>query len=324
MARLAVFLFLSFSASGVFAGDELDLRALLSEIDITAVASALAPDGTDEYRDVEFANAGGVSLRLDLFVPDGSGPFPVVIGLHGGSWTSGTRDQNLSLLQVNRGYAVANIDYRLAPEWTYPAQIYDVKAAVRWLRANAATYRLNPNAIGVIGLSAGGHLAALLGTTAGVEELEGEALGNPGVSSRVQAVVDYFGPTDLLQLHDQALACEPGDPDDPTEPPSLLIGCPIQSCPDKTQKANPIRYVSADDPPFLILHGTSDCLVPWQQSQIFYDALKKQNLNAQLVLAPFAAHGDPVFLLPMYQNRVNEFLDRTLRPEHPRKRAIRR
>lgn len=312
----------AFATTPLVAGGDLDLHSLTSVADVRALAVAVAPQGSDSYLDLEFANVGGMSLKLDLYVPGGPGPYPVVVGVHGGSWTSGTRDQNLSLTQLSRGYAVANIDYRLAPDFIYPAQIEDCKAAVRWLRANASTYRLNPNEIGVIGLSAGGHLAALLGTTAGVAELEGPEAGNAGYSSRVQAVVDYFGPTDLLLLHDQAAACEPGDPNDPTEPPSQLIGCPIQSCPDATEKANPIRYVSADDPPFLILHGTGDCLVPWQQSQILYDALKAQGLDAKLILVPFATHGDPVFLL--YQDRVNEFLDRTLKASHPRKRAIRR
>ncbi len=272
------------------------------------------------YLNLEFANVDGQSLRLDLYIPDGRGPFPVVVSIHGGSWTSGTRNEGLAILQLNRGYAVANIDYRLAPEWTFPAQIEDCKAAIRWLRANAARFQLDSTSIGVIGLSAGGHLAALLGTSGGDMALEGPDLGNAGYSSRVQAVVDYFGPTDLLKIKEQAPDCIPGDPDDPNEPPSLLIGCPIRSCPEKAEMANPIRYVTPDDPPFLILHGTSDCLVPWRQSKILDEALDQAGVDSTLVLVPFAEHADPLFLLPSIQDQVNEFLDRNLKRSRPVRR----
>ncbi|MEO8217811.1 MAG: alpha/beta hydrolase [Acidobacteriota bacterium] len=274
------------------------------------------------FADLEFASVAGQSLRLDLFLPSGPGPFPVIVSVHGGSWTSGTRDQGTAILQVGRGYAVANIDYRLAPEFTFPSQIEDVKASVRWLRANAARFNLNPNAIAVMGYSAGGQLAALLGTSADVSSLEGQALGNAGYSSRVSAVVDYFGPTDLLQLAAQAPACEPGDPNDPSEAPSLFIGCPIQSCPEKTESANPITYVTPDDPPFLILHGLADCLVPWQQSQILYDALTAAGVEAKLVLVPAARHADFLFLTSAVQNQVDDFLDRHLRSVPKRLRPV--
>jgi len=271
------------------------------------------PHAATTYLNLEFANVDGQSLKLDLYLPNARGPFPVVVSVHGGGWTTGSRSDGTAVLQVARGYAVANIDYRLAPGSRYPAQIEDCKAAVRWLRANAARFNLSSTAIGVMGYSAGGHLAALLGTTGGVDELEGVELGNAGFSSRVRAVVDYFGPTDLLKLASQALPCEPGDPNAPGEAPSVLIGCPIQSCPVATEKANPIQYVTRDDAAFLILHGTGDCLVPWQQSQILYDALKAMGLDAKLVLLPLAGHADPAFLLPMYQDKVNDFLDKHLK-----------
>jgi acetyl esterase/lipase len=285
---------------------------------------ATTASAADVHLNLEFANVDGRSLRLDLFVPSGKGPHPVVLSVHGGSWTSGSREQGLGIVQLERGYAVANIDYRLAPESVYPAQIHDCKAAVRWLRANSGRFNLDPGAIGVIGLSAGGHLAAILGTSAGVDELEGIELGNDGYSSRVQAVVDYFGPSDLLKLKSQALSCMPGDPYDPTEPPSLLLGCTLPECPDKAAAANPITYVTPDDPPFLLLHGTSDCLVPWQQSQILHDALRKAGVPSRFILVPFATHGDLLFLLPPIQDEVNEFLDEHLKTRRPRTRGVRR
>lgn len=291
---------------------------------LPAVASEPVPHPeVSVYYALEFANVGGQSLKLDLFIPSGTGPFPVIVSVHGGSWTSGTRDQGLAVIQVDRGYAVANIDYRLAPQSIWPAQVEDAKAAVRWLRANSGRFDLDPGRVGVIGLSAGGHIGAVLGTSSGVTALEGIELGNGGYSSRVQAVVDYFGPSDLLKIKQQALPCIPGDPNDPNEPPSQLLGCTLPLCPEKAATANPITYVTPDDPPFLLLHGTSDCLVPWQQSQILYDALRKAGVSAKLILIPFAGHGDPLFLTTPIQRQVDDFLDKYLKGPRPRKRPVR-
>lgn len=275
------------------------------------------------YYAMEFANADGQSLKLDLFIPSGTGPFPVIVSVHGGSWTSGTRDQGLAVIQVDRGYAVANIDYRLAPQSIWPAQVEDAKAAVRWLRANSGRFDLDPGRVGVIGVSAGGHIGAVLGTSHGVTALEGIELGNAGYSSEVQAVVDYFGPSDLLKIREEALPCIPGDPNDPNEPPSQLLGCTLPLCPDTAATANPITYVTPDDPPFLLLHGTSDCLVPWQQSKILYDALRKAGVSAKLILVPFAGHADPLFLTSPIQKQVNDFLDQHLKGPRPRRRPVR-
>lgn len=307
-SRASILLLLAFlgTLSTVEATPAPDLRVAMR------VAGSMGYAGESLF-DLEYANVNGQSLELDLLLPDGPGPFPVIVSIHGGSWTKGTRDDGIAFLQVSRGYAVANIDYRLAPGSIYPAQIEDVKAAVRWLRANAARFNLNPGAIGAMGYSAGGHLAALLGTTGDVEELEGTTHGNPGFSSRVQAVVDYFGPTDFLRIAEQAPACLLGDANDPAAPPSVLIGCPIQECPEKAAAANPITYVTLDDAPFLILHGLSDCLVPWQQSQILHDALEANGLESELILAPGLGHGSPLFILPQFQREVESFLDRHLK-----------
>jgi len=289
------------------------------------LCTAASASASETYLNIEYAKPDGQSLYLDLYVPSGKGPFPVIVTVHGGSWTTGDRQQGLLnvITHLDRGYAIANIDYRLAPGAIYPAQIHDCKAAVRWVRANSGIYNLDPGAIGVVGFSAGGHLAAILGTSYGVEALEGN-LGNEGYSSRVQAVVDYFGPSDLLKIEEQALDCIPGNPNDPNEPPSLLLGCTLPECPDKAAAANPITYVTPDDPPFLLLHGTSDCLVPWQQSQILHNALRASGVESTLILVPFAAHADPLFLLPSVQNEVNDFLDEHLKAPKPRRRGVRR
>jgi len=261
---------------------------------------------------------------MDLRVPDNDGLHPVILYLHSGAWVTGDRTGGPAIREASRGYAVASIDYRLAPQYTWPAQIEDCKVAVRWLRANAAQYRLDPNRIGVFGTSAGGHLAAMLGTTANHPEFEAMELGNPQFSTAVSAVIDFYGPTDLLLLEDQKLTCYPGlDGNASYMPPSLLLGCPIQECKDKAATANPINYVSATDPPFLIMQGMLDCLVPWRQSQMLYDALKQNGIDATLMLLPTAQHADGQFQQPKYQQMVDDFLDRTLRGPKRRRAVLR-
>jgi acetyl esterase/lipase len=306
--------------------------ALIASLTLAAAeAPPLSPSyqptpGTGRYTstlDLEYANVGGESLTLDLHLPEGDGPFPVIVWLHTGAWVSGDTSGGPAVRQASRGYAVASVEYRLAPKWTFPAQIHDAKAAVRWLRANAARYKLDPERIGVFGASAGGHLAALLGTTADRPELEDLTMGNAAFSSSVKAVVDFYGPTDLLQLSAHALPCMPMNPDSPFAPTSLFIGCAIQDCKEKTNAASPIRYVSEDDAPFLILHGTADCLVPWQQSVLLHDALKRAGLQSSLHLLEGAAHGGEEFDQLVWKQTVSDFLDKYLKGS-PRKRAVRR
>jgi len=279
------------------------------------VCAGAASAGTfTTYEALEFAHpAGSAPLLMDLRVPDGSGPFPVIVFLHSGAWITGDRSGGPAIREAARGYAVASIDYRLAPKFIWPAQIEDCKAAVRWLRANAARFHLDPNRIGVFGTSAGGHLAAVLGTSADVPTLEGLDLGNAQFSSSVRAVVDLYGPVDLLTMDAQKLPCYPGlSANDSWMPPSLLIGCPIQSCPDKTRTSNPIRYVDANDPPVLIMQGQRDCLTPWQQAQELYDALHAAGVPARLVYLPTAAHADDQFDSAENRAIIDEFLDRNL------------
>jgi acetyl esterase/lipase len=275
---------------------------------------------------IEWANVGGKPLLMDLRVPDGPGPFPVILFLHSGAWITGDRTGGPAIRQASRGYAVASIDYELAPKSIWPAQIFDCKAAVRWLRANAAQYRLDPERVGVFGTSSGGHLAAVLGTSGGVAELEGPELGNPQFSSRVKAVVDFYGPTDLLKMDEQKLPCYGLSANSPFMPPSLLMGCPIQECREKTITSNPMTYLTPDDPPFLILQGQQDCLVPWQQSQMLYDALRETGIGAELHLLPTAEHADHQFDDQQWKQLVSDFLDANLRGPLPpaRQRATRR
>lgn len=260
------------------------------------------------FKDVEYARAGSKRLLLDLYLPESAGPFPVIVWIHGGSWLSGDKEGGPAIRQASRGYAVASINYRLSYEAKFPAQLEDCKAAVRWLRANAATYNLDATRIAAWGSSAGGHLAALLGTTADVADLEGD-LGNLAFSSRVQTVIDWYGPIDLLKMNQQALPCNLVDHDSVLSPESLLIGCAIQTCKEKTERANPIQYITADDPPFLIMHGTADCLVSPLQSQIFYDALQASGLSSTLIFLQGAGHGGDAFDSSETLKTVDDFLD---------------
>src|SRR5574338_458156 len=160
------------------------------------------PPGAHELRNVEFAKPDGIALHLDLYLPANARNAPLVIWIHGGGWADGDKDNPPGLSLLKHGYALASVEYRLTDRAPFPAQIHDVKAAVRFLRANAARFGLDPERFGAWGESAGGHLAALLGTTSVRGELEGDE-GVTGVSSRVQAVCDWYGPTDLLKINDQ-------------------------------------------------------------------------------------------------------------------------
>lgn len=229
---------------------------------------------TPTYQNVAYASLSPAQ-KLDIYLPAGDGPFPVVIVIHGGGFMVGDKaNPALGDELLAAGYAVASVNYRLAAEAKYPAQIQDVKAAVRFLRANAAQYKLDPQRFAAFGQSAGGNLAATLGTSCGVAALEGAELGNADQSSCVQAVVDWFGPTDFLQMDAQftGTSC-PVNHNEANSPESQVIGAPIQTVPEKVQAANPITYVSAKAPPFLIQHGTADCNVPPQQGKLLADAL---------------------------------------------------
>ena len=278
-----------------------------------AVAQAL-PAGITLLRDVEFAVVDGISLRLDLYLPAGPGPHPVLVWVHGGGWQSGDKSLDSGSVQVRqagRGYVVASVNYRLSGQAIFPAQIQDVKAAIRFLRANASRWAADPSRIGVWGGSAGGHLAALAGTSGDVAELEGVVGGNLQASSRVQAVVDWYGPSDLPDMPAQALPCST-DHSAPSAPEGRLLGCAIPACPETARRASPITYVSADDPPFHIVQGTADCTVPPLQSVTFDAALRASRVVSDLTMIPGAGHGGPEFSDSERLPALEAFLDRTL------------
>jgi acetyl esterase/lipase len=290
-------------------------------------ASTAASAGTfTTYGALEYAAPRGKPLLLDLRVPDGRGPHPVLVYLHSGAWISGDRFGGPAVRQASRGYAVASIDYRLAPQYIWPAQVEDAKAAVRWLRANAARFHLDPNRIGIFGTSAGGHIGSVLGTSGGVASLEGIELGNAQFSSRVKVVVDLYGPTDLLRIEADKLPCIPLNGNAGYMPPSLLMGCPIQQCREWTRTASPMTYITKDDPKFLIMHGLLDCLVPYKQSVALHQALEAAGVDSRLILVPNGDHGGKAFDEAKHEKAIDDFLDTHLRGAvvvYHKRRAVR-
>lgn len=230
--------------------------------------------------------------KLDLYLPStvkGSAPLPVIVWVHGGGWAAGDKSDCPAKKMVERGYAVASVNYRLSGDAVFPAQIEDCKAAVRWLRAHAADFNLDISHFGAWGNSAGGHLVALLGTSGGVKEFEVGP--NAEQSSRVQAVCDEYGPTDLLQMDAHALANARLKHDPANSPESRLIGGAIQENKAKVARANPISYLTPDDPPFLIIHGDQDVTVPPHQNVLLYEALKRTGLTVHIHTIEGAGHG---------------------------------
>ena len=272
------------------------------------------------HKDLAYADLSAAQ-KLDLYLPTtGTGPFPVVVMVHGGGFMFGDKADGGGLTGVDTllaaGYAVASINYRLSGEAQYPAQIFDAKAAVRFLRANAAQYNLNPEKFGAWGASAGGNLVSLLGTTCGAAELEGAELGNADQSSCVQAVVDWFGPIDFLKM--QAQLTEAGcsaSTDEASSPESKLMGADIQTIPDQVALTNPMNYISAEDAPFFIENGTADCNIPPVQNKNLAEALSAA-IGAEKVTyvsLEGAGHGGSQFETAENLKLVVDFLDKYLK-----------
>lgn len=271
------------------------------------------PAGFVALRDRAYVENGDKAQVLDLYYPEKSEkPVPLVIWIHGGAWSGGTKNVGAQLALLEKGYAVASVEYRLTHVAIFPAQIEDCKAAVRWLRAHAAEYHLDSAHFGVWGSSAGGHLVALLGTSGGVKELEGN-LGNAEQSSRVQAVCDWFGPSDLGNLSAQQSAISKMNHDAPNSPESKLIGGPVPQNLDKAAKASPLTYVSKDSSPFLIMHGDLDPLVPLKQSESLHEKLKAAGVESTLIVIKGAGHGGRQFDEPENRAKLLEFFDKHLK-----------
>lgn len=248
------------------------------------------PEGARAERDLAYVADGHPRQKLDLYLPPNpQGPLPVILWVHGGGWQSGSKENCLPLRQgyLERGYALASLGYRLSGDAVFPAQIEDCKAAIRWLRAHAVQYGLDPARFAVWGSSAGGHLAALLGTSGDVASFDTGA--HLDASSRVQAVCDFYGPTDF-----EAFVRTPGYESHarPESPEARLLGGLVSEQKERARLANPITHVSADDPPFLIVHGSQDPVVPLEQSALLFEALKQAGVSAHFHTIEGAGHGN--------------------------------
>ena len=273
------------------------------------VEAPTAPKGVIVHRDLAYVTNAHERQKLDLYIPDEGENLPLIIWIHGGAWLGGSKERYAPMEYLKSGYAGASIGYRLSQHAIFPAQIEDVKAAVRWIRANAETYRLDPNRFAAWGASAGGHLVAMLGTSGDITEFEvGE---NLGVSSQVQAVVNYLGPTDFLQMDAHRLS-DGLVHDAPDSPESKLVGGPIQEHEDRVARANPITYVSKDDPPILIIHGDQDKLVPYHQSVLLKEALEA--VGAPVILYKVEGGGHGGFKDPKVPELTRTFLEKHLKP----------
>ncbi|MBL8749663.1 MAG: alpha/beta hydrolase fold domain-containing protein [Planctomycetes bacterium] len=261
-----------------------------------------------------------LNLLLDLVVPVGTGPWPVMVWVHGGGWQGGSRlpIPSQATRLVARGYAVASIDYRLSGQAIWPAQIQDCKAAIRYLRANAATWSLDGNRIGVMGSSAGGHLVAALATMGNVGpvnagafavDLEGSVGRHVGVSSRVQCAFDLFGPTNMLLANDFPTF----DHDAAASPESQLIGGALQSNPEKWATVDPISFLTPDDPPLLVMHGTDDTTVPFHESELLVKSAAAIGHDATFFPVQDNGHGGPGFSAADATAVSDAFFDRVLR-----------
>ena len=258
--------------------------------------------------------------KLDVYLPEGAtDKVPVIVTVHGGAFMFGDkRDGQVKpmLEGVKRGYAVVSVNYRMSGEAKFPANINDVKAAIRWIRANAEKYHFDPDKIAIWGGSAGGNLSSLAGTSGDVKELEDLSLGNAAYSSRVQAVVDWFGPTNFLKMDEQFRETGNGTPNhsDADSPESKVLGKKISEIPDIVKAANPETYITPDGPPFFIEHGTKDGTVPTQQSKEFYaklvNVLGQEKVSIKLLEG--AKHGGPQFEEPANIDLVFKFLDKQL------------
>ena len=261
-------------------------------------------------RDIEFAKVDEFSLKLDLYQPVGAASPPLIVWVHGGAWRAGSKD-NMPLDElVKRGFTIASIDYRLSPVAKFPAQVHDCKAAIRFLRARARQYGYDASKTGIVGSSAGGHLAAETGVTNGHSKLEGTVGKHLDQSSSVQAIVDYYGPTNFLTILKQST---PHGLSVRVPALQLLLGSQPEENAALAKLASPVFHVDKNDPPLLMIHGDYDPQVPINQSHELHGRYKEYGLTARLEIIHGGAHGGPQFYNQARIDLVDQFLKTHLR-----------
>jgi acetyl esterase/lipase len=264
------------------------------------------PDHMQAMRDIEYSANNGQPQLLDLYFPkEYNGKVPVIIWVHGGGWKNGSKEKAKGLWLVEHGFAIASINYRLIPDHQWPAQINDCRAAVRFLRSNAAKYGLDGKNIAAWGSSAGGHLVAVLGS----QDLPKDEK----ISSRVQAVLDWFGPVDLLTMPPNVVSPKRTLEQVSKSNGALLLGSTVRDVPKLAKEASPFWNVSADDSPFLIMHGDEDPGVPIEQSHRLHAKQKKMGAPSQLHVVKGAKHGGKEFLTQEVNDIILKFFTKTLK-----------
>lgn len=253
----------------------------------TAADAALeVPAGVTFEKDIEYSSPGGQRLELDMARPqEAKGLSPAIVCIHGGGFRAGNRGHHdrLCLQLAQRGYVAVTVSYRLAPQHQFPAAVNDVKAAVRWLRANAAKYGIDPNRIGATGDSAGGHLALFLGLTGDVKSFDAADGGNVDQSSQVQCVVDVYGPSDFTKSYDKSV--------DAAQVLPLFLGGDLKTARHRHILASPLYWVTPHAAPTLAIHGTQDAYVAHEQAEWLVDRLKSADVEAELLTLEGAGHG---------------------------------
>lgn len=264
------------------------------------------PDHIKKIADIEFAKVGDKSLQLDLYLPKNlNEKVPVIMWVHGGGWLKGSRIKAKGLWLVEHGYAIASVSYRLTTEAIWPAQINDLRSAVRYLRENAEKYNIDGTKIAAWGASAGGHLVAVLGT----QDLPKDEK----VSSRVQAVLDWYGPSDLLSMPPNNVSEKRTPEMVANSNGAKLLGKTVRDVPDLAKEASAFWNVSKDDPPFLIMHGDQDPGVPVEQSVKLHEKQKEAGAPSELFIVKGAGHGGKLFLSDECNKVVLTFFNKVLK-----------
>lgn len=282
----------------------------LASLTLSACAQTPPPPGFIALRNLDYAGQGNSRQKLDLYLPEkpADKPLPLIAYIHGGGWEGGDKSDTGLLFELIKsgGYAGASIGYRFTDQGPMPVQIHDVKAAMRWLNAHAKAHGIDSAKIGLTGISAGGHLVSLLGTSQGVAELDG-SVGTPGELPKITCVANFCGPANFLTFNKPGTSIIVGDK--PGSALFKLFGGPMSQHPVEAKAASPVTYVSSDDPPFLHIHGTADNLVPYAQAQEFDAALEKAGVSSTLLTGKDAPH---VFFSADLLSKMRVFFDKHL------------
>jgi len=286
------------------------LLALAALFACLLLAPAAHAQGVRVLKDIPYAAVDGKTLGLDLYMPEGVPSPPLVVWVHGGAWTNGSKD-SVPPFFVKAGIATASIDFRQSTEAKFPAQVHDIKAAIRFLRASASQYGYTTGRIAISGSSSGGHLAALVGVTNGVAALEGKVGGHLGESSDVQAILDYYGPTNFMTILAQSTPHGLS-----VRVPALnrLIGGRPEAVSELAKLASPVSHVDPADPPLFMLHGDQDPQVPINQSIELQGVYERAGLPVTFYVVHGAEHGGPEFFEPEPLKQAIAFLQKTLKP----------